>query len=296
MSATHCGYIAIIGRPNVGKSTLLNCLLGHKLSITSHKPQTTRHRILGIKTIDTTQFVYVDTPGIHQNIKFALNRSMNRTALASLSDVDVIGFVVDGLQWTDEDEWIVNKLKKFTTPVILIINKVDRLRDKTRLLSHINTLQEKMTFAEIIPLSAKTGNNLAALEKTIVQFMPESPHLFAEDQLTDRTDRFIASEFIREKLTRSLQQELPYAAAVEIEEFAEKNTVLHISAVIWVEKDTQKAIVIGKGGEQLKGIGSRARLAMEKFFGRKVFLKLWVKVKDSWSDDERALKSLGYSE
>jgi GTP-binding protein Era len=291
---SHCGYVAIVGRPNVGKSTLLNRILGQKLSITSHKPQTTRHRILGIKTIGDTQTIYVDTPGLHKNIKYAINRYMNRAATTTLNDVDVIVWVIDGLRWTDEDEWILNKLKKVSQPIILVVNKVDQIKLKTQLLPYLERLSQKIQFTEIIPLSARTGNNLAALEQTISKLLPENPHFFPDDQLTDRSDRFIASEFIREKLTRSLQQELPYASAVEIEEFTKKNNVLHINAVIWVERDTQKAIVIGKDGEQLKGIGSRARLAMEKFFGHKIFLKLWVKVKDSWSDDERALQSLGY--
>jgi GTPase len=294
--SSRCGYVAIIGRPNVGKSTLLNRLLGQKLSITSHKPQTTRHRILGIKTIGDTQTVYIDTPGIHKNVKHAINRYMNRTATAAINDVDVIGFMVEALKWTDEDEWVLSKLKKATCPTIAIVNKADQFKDKTELLPYLAELQNKLAFTAIIPLSAKTGSNLKSLEKTISELLPENPHYFSDDQITDRSERFVASEFIREKIFRTLQQELPYISTVEIESFQTKQKILHIHAVIWVEKDNQKAIVIGKNGEQLKNIGSRARLELEKFFQQKVFLKLWVKVKDSWSDNERALKSLGYTE
>lgn len=293
---SRCGYIAIAGRPNVGKSTLLNRILGQKLSITSHKPQTTRHRILGIKTIDNIQAIYVDTPGIHKNVKHAINRYMNRAALATLDDVDIILFVVEALQWTEEDEWILRRLKKTDRPIIAIINKVDQIKNKADLLPYINELQKKISFTDIIPLSAKTGNNLVELEKCLNQLLPENPHFFPDDQITDRTERFLASEFIREKIVRSLQQELPYSSTVEIESFQTKNNILHINAIIWVEKESQKSIVIGANGEQLKHIGSKARLAMEQFFNQKVFLKLWVKVKESWSDDARALKSLGYTD
>lgn len=297
MSKTlYCGYVAIVGRPNVGKSTLLNHILGQKISITSHKPQTTRHQILGIKTVDTIQTIYVDTPGLHQGKQRAINRHMNRAATQALESVDVVGFVVEGLRWGEEEEWILSKLKKLTCPVILIVNKIDQIHPKTALLPHIAMLQEKMQFADIIPLSAKSGDNVAALELLLTKFLPEGPHFFPEDQVTDRTERFLASELIREKLTRYLHQELPYALTVEIEQFKTENEVLHISAIIWLERDTQKAIVIGKNGAQLKTIGTHARVALEKLFERKVFLKLWVKIKGSWSDDERALQSLGYNE
>lgn len=293
---SRCGYVAIVGRPNVGKSTLLNCILGQKISITSSKPQTTRHRILGIKTEQNKQAVYVDTPGLHKGVKHTLNRYMNRVASQTLDTVDVIGFVVDGLRWTEEDEWILAKLKKTKQPIILIVNKVDKIQPKTVLLSHLAALNEKHIFANIVPLSAKNGDNVAALEEIIYQLLPASPHYFPEDQVTDRSDRFLASEFIREKLMRSLQQELPYALAVEIEEFKNKDNVLHINAIIWVERDKQKAIVIGEGGKLLKHIGQKARLDMEKAFEQKVFLKLWVKVKEQWSTDERVLRSLGYDD
>lgn len=293
---SYCGYVAIIGRPNVGKSTLLNRLLGQKLSITSHKPQTTRHRILGIKTNENKQTIYVDTPGMHKNVKHAINRYMNRTALTIMEDVDVICFMVEALKWTDEDEWILRRLKKATRPIIIIVNKADRFKDKTDLLPYLEELHAKLTAVATVPLSARTGSNLKNLEQVITELLPENPHFFAASDITDRPKSFLASEFIREKIFRSLQQELPYTSTVAIESFQTKNKVLHIHAVIWVEKDNQKAIVIGKNGEQLKNIGSRARLDLEKFFQQKVFLKLWVKVKESWSDDERALKSLGYTE
>ncbi len=293
---SRCGYVAIIGRPNVGKSTLLNAILGQKISITSHKPQTTRHRILGIKTIGAVQTIYVDTPGMHRQAKQAINRYMNRTALQVLADVDVVGFVVEGTYWTPEDEWILDKLKKITKPVILIVNKVDLVKPKAQLLPHLELLNKKMAFADIIPLSARKGENVPELENLIAKFLPEGPHFFPDDQLTDRNDRFLASEMIREKITRLVHEEVPYAATVEIEEFKEEEKLIRISAVIWLEREGQKAIVIGEGGKQLKDIGRRARLDMEKMFEQKVFLKLWVRVKENWSDDERALRSLGYEE
>ncbi len=293
---TYCGYLTLIGRPNVGKSTLLNKLLGEKISITSHKPQTTRHQILGIKTEAQTQIIYVDTPGLHRDTKRALNNYMVRTAHQALKDVDVIGFVVEGERWTDEDEWVLTMLKKFTTPIILIINKIDQVHPRTEILPHLAALAEKMNFAELVPLSAKTGENVSALEVAVAKLLPEGPHLFPDTQLTNRSDRFLASEVIREKLTRYLHQELPYALTVEIEEFKVKGEVLHISAIIWLEREGQKPIVIGDKGERLKTIGQRARLSLEKLFGQKVFLRLWAKVKDNWSDDVRALKSLGYGD
>lgn len=293
---TRCGYVAIIGRPNVGKSTLLNKILGEKISITSHKPQTTRHQILGIKTQDNTQTIYLDTPGLHTAAKHALNRYMNKVAGQAINQVEVIGFMVEGLLWTEEDEWILKKLCKHTTPILLIVNKIDEVYPKENLLPHLAELAKKHAFAEIIPASAKTGENLLALETVIDNFLPEGPFLFPNDQLTNRSDSFLASEIIREKLTRYLHQELPYALTVEIEKFKTEGKILHISAIIWLEREGQKAIVIGEKGERLKLIGQRARLDLEKIFGQKVFLQLWAKVKESWSDDIRALKSLGYEE
>lgn len=291
---TYCGYVAIIGRPNVGKSTLLNKLLGEKISITSHKPQTTRHQILGIKSEDNTQIIYVDTPGLHRETKHVLNRYMVHAAQQALHDVDVIGFVVEGNRWTDEDEWILTKLKKISTPIILVINKIDEIHPRATILPHLAKLAEKMSFVELIPLSAKTGENINAFKTAVTKFLPEGPHLFPHTQVTDRSERFLASEVIREKLTRYLHQELPYALTVEIEEFKTQGPILHISALIWLEREGQKPIVIGDKGERLKLIGQRARLSLEKLFGQKVFLRLWTKVKENWSDDVKALQSLGY--
>lgn len=295
-----CGYIAIIGRPNVGKSTLLNHLIQHKISITSKKPQTTRHRILGIKTSEHQQMIYVDTPGLHQKAQRALNRYMNRAASSAIFDVDLILFVVDSLYWMPDDEWALKKIEHATVPVILVVNKVDKIPDKSKLLPHLEILSKKRGFAAVIPLSAKSKQDVEILEKIITNYLPENAFVFPEDQLTDRSERFLAAEIIREKLMRHLGQELPYDLTVEIQEYkAEKNasgkTLLRISAVIHVEKAGQKIIVIGEGGQRLKLVGEKARIDMEKLFGDKVFLKLWVKVKRGWSDDERSLQSLGFS-
>lgn len=291
-----CGYVAIVGRPNVGKSTLLNYLLGQKLSITSHKPQTTRHRILGIKTTNEAQIIYVDTPGIHLGGKKAMNKYLNRAASTAMADVDVVIFVVEGTKWTDEDQAVCEKVEASGLPAILVINKIDKLEDKQVLLPHLQKLSEKMKFAAVMPVSARKGDGLDALEFEVIAHLSEAEAFFPEDQITDRSERFIAAELIREKLFRILGQELPYALSVEIETFEEAENIRRISAIIWVERDGQKAIIIGKGGLQLKKVGEQARIDMETFFGSKVFLKLWVKVKQGWSDDERALRSLGYEE
>lgn len=290
-----CGYASIVGRPNVGKSTLLNRILGQKISITSHRPQTTRHRIVGIHTTDQYQAIYVDTPGLHQAQGKAMNRYLNRAASSAMSDVDVIIFVVDGLKWTDEDEWIVQRLGEQKTPVILVINKIDEL-EKEALLPHIQKLATKMQFHSVIPLSARVGSNVEALDREVSQLLPLNSPVFPEDQVTDRSMRFLAAEIIREKLMRRLGQELPYALTVEIESYKEQDALVHIHAVIWVERDGQKAIVIGKKGQVLKQIGQQAREDLEKQLEQKVFLQLWVKVKEGWSSDERALRSLGYSD
>lgn len=290
----HCGYVALIGRPNVGKSTLMNFVLGQKISITSHRPQTTRHRILGIKTTESAQIVYVDTPGIHDNEKKAMNRYMNRTAGASFKDVDVIVFLVDAMRWTDEDELVLKRLKNVSTPVVLVVNKIDLIKKKEDLLPFIEKIKDKYEFSDIIPLSAIKGDNVEGFEKVISAYLPVSEQFYSEDQITDRSERFMAAEIIREKLTRNLTQELPYNLTVEIEKFTQDGKMLDIAAIIWVERDNQKAIIIGKGGKKLKDIGMKARIDMEKMFQQKVFLQLWVKVKTGWSDDERALNSLGY--
>lgn len=291
-----CGYVSLIGRPNVGKSTLMNYLLGQKISITSHRPQTTRHRILGIKTTDDVQIVYVDTPGIHDNENRAMNRYMNRTAGASFKDVDVIVFLVEALKWTNEDELVIKRLQQVKAPVVLAVNKVDLVKKKDQLLPFIEKIKDKFEFKDIIPLSATKGDNVENFEKVVSAYLPLSEPFYAEDQITDRSSRFMAAEIIREKLMRNLSRELPYNLTVEIEKFSQDGRMLDIAAVIWVERDNQKAIIIGKNGEQLKSIGSKARIDMEKMFEQKVFLQLWVKVKSGWSDDERALNSLGYTD
>lgn len=291
-----CGYVALVGRPNVGKSTLLNHLLGQKLSITSRKPQTTRHRILGIKTEEEVQALYVDTPGIHANQDKAINRYMNRTASASLHGVDVAVFVIEKLKWTDEDELVLEQLKREGVPIILAINKVDQLEDKQALLPFLQDVTGRFNFEEILPVSALQGHNLDVLEKLINERLPEAPHFYPDDQITDRSMRFVAAEMVREKLMRQLGQELPYSTTVEIEQYSEEEGVVHIGALILVEKAGQKGIVIGKSGARLKKIGEEARFELERMLECKVMLKLWVKVRSGWADDERALKSLGYTD
>ena len=294
--ATRCGYIALVGRPNVGKSTLLNRLIGQKLCITSRKPQTTRHRIMGIKTTADVQYVFVDTPGMHLDNKHAMNRYLNRAASTTILGVDVIVFVIDAGGWAKDDDMIVEKLKQADVPVVLAINKVDRLANKEDLLPLLASVNEKMAFHDIIPLSATKGVNIDVLEQQLAKLLPQSEFFFAEDQITDRSMRFVAAELIREKLIRRLGKELPYALTVEIEEYAQEDDMLSVGAVIWVERPGQKAIVIGKGGSMLKEIGRQSREELEKMLDTKVFVRLWVKVREGWSDDERALRSLGYSE
>jgi len=292
---TVCGYVAIVGRPNVGKSTLLNHILGEKLSITSRKPQTTRHRFLGIKTVGFAQTIYVDTPGMHLEETRALNQYMNQEARRALVDVDVVIFVIEGLKWTAEDQWVFELVTQVKCPVILAVNKIDMLSEKTELLPLLKSLSEKFKFFEIIPISAKRKINIDQLEYVVAKCLPKSPHYFPETQITDRTPRFRIAEIIREKIVRILGQELPYTTTVEIEEY-QPGTVLRISAIIWVEREGQKPIVIGKNGERLKEIGIRSRVDIEKVVGQQVHLKLWVKVRGGWSDDLRALKSLGYGD
>jgi len=293
---TRSGYVAIVGRPNVGKSTLLNHILEQKISITSRKPQTTRHNILGIKTTGDIQTIYVDTPGLHKDAPKAINRYMNRTAHSAVQHVDIVIFIVDRLAWTDDDEMVLDKLQNLSCPVVLAVNKVDWIKDKSTLLPHIEMLAKKFDFKEIVPLSALHGTNLENLEKLIVEHIPQGPHHFPEDQITDRSERFMVAEMIREKVMRQLGQELPYALAVEIEEFKKKGKIWHISALILVEREGQKRIVIGKGGARLKSIGMEARQDMEVLMDSKVMLKLWAKVKGGWADDDRALRSLGYDD
>lgn len=291
---SQCGYVAIVGRPNVGKSTLLNHILGQKISITSRKPQTTQHQIIGIWTEGPVQAIYVDTPGMHDDDSRAINRHMNRAATAALSHVDVVVFVVDKLQWTTDDERVLEKLKRVSCPVVLAINKVDQIADRDKLLPHIQHLSSLYNFSDIVPLSALKGNNLDRLTQVIGGYLPEDVHFYDEDQITDRSQRFLAAELVREKVMRQLGAELPYSVAVEIESFQDSGKSLHINALILVERQGQKKIVIGEGGERLRQIGQEARVDMERLFDRKVMLRLWVKVRKGWSDDERALRSLGF--
>ena len=294
---TYYGFIAIVGRPNVGKSTLLNKILGQKISITSRKAQTTRHRIVGIKTEGPYQEIYVDTPGLHIEEKRAINRLMNRAASSAMTDVDLVIFVVDGTHWNDDDEMVLNKLRKTNVPVVLAINKIDNIKHKDDLLPFITEISRKFTFTDIVPISAEKGNNLEVIENIVRQSLRPGVHHFPEDYVTDRSQRFMASEIIREKLMRFMGEELPYSVTVEIEQFkVNERGTYEINALILVEREGQKKIVIGHKGEKLKKIGMEARLDMARLFDNKVHLELWVKVKSGWADDERALRSLGYME
>nr|VFJ42322.1 MAG: GTP-binding protein Era [Candidatus Kentron sp. FW]VFJ50217.1 MAG: GTP-binding protein Era [Candidatus Kentron sp. FW] len=288
------GYVAIVGRPNVGKSTLVNAILERKLSITSRKPQTTRHRILGIKTTEHCQAIYLDTPGLDLQGKRAINRYMNRTATGVMSDVDLAIFVVEAERWSGSDDDVRIRLSGSGVPVILVANKIDKIKDKKRLLPFLDEIAQSGDYKEIVPLSARQGHNLALLEGLVAQNLPEGEPLFPEDQITDRSKQFFASELIREKLTRALGQEIPYRLAVEIENWSEQRGLIRVGAVIWVEKPGQKAIVIGKQGKMLKIVGSKARTEMEDFFGKKVFLMLWTKVRPGWSANDAALRMLHY--
>lgn len=293
---SYFGFVGIIGRPNVGKSTLMNHLLGQKVSITSRRPQTTRNRVVGIDTEGEYQTVYVDTPGLHKEEKRAINRLMNRAAESALGDVELILLVVDATQWTDDDELVFSKIENVKIPVVLVINKIDKVQDKDSLLPLIEKLSSRLKFKDIIPVSAMKNVNLQELKQLIRQSLPEGVHCFPEDSITDRSSRFMAAELIREKVMRQMGEELPYSVTVEVEEFKEENNLLRISAVILVERSGQKKMVIGAGGNRIKRIGTDARIDMEKLFDCKVFLNLFVKVKAGWADDERALKSLGYAD
>jgi GTP-binding protein Era len=291
-----CGYVAIVGRPNVGKSTLLNHILGMKLSITSRKPQTTRHQILGVKTTDNVQVIYVDTPGIHQRRGTAINKYMNRAATSVLNDVDLILFVVQANNWTEEDQAIIEKFKTVNCPILLVVNKIDKLDNKKQLLPLINELAPLYEFEEVVPVSALNGNNIEVLQQKIADLLPENIHFYPQDQVTDRSMRFLASEIIREKLIRELGQELPYTSTVSIDKYDEDKDIVRIHATIYVESAGQKAIIIGKKGARLKSIGTKAREDISKMIETKVYLNLWVKVREGWSNDERALRGLGYGE
>lgn len=291
-----CGYVALIGRPNVGKSTLMNHLLKQKLSITSRKPQTTRHSILGINTTEAGQAIYVDTPGMHGDQKRALNRYLNRTADTTLQGVDVIVWLLDGLYWHEYDEVIFKKLEQAGLPVILAVNKIDKVTEKDAVLAFFAEAQQRFPFQQLVPISALKSTNLALLEGLIMELLPEQDWIYPEDQITDRPERFLVAEIIREKLTRRLGAELPYVMTVEIERYEEKPGITNIYAIIWVEKPSQKSMVIGKDGELLKSVGTDARRDIERLIDQKVYLQLWVKVKSGWSDSERALQSLGFND
>jgi GTP-binding protein Era len=292
----NCGYVALIGRPNVGKSTLMNHLLGQKISITSRKPQTTRHQILGISTNDMGQAIYMDTPGMHQSEQRALNRYLNRTADTTLMGVEVVVWLIDSLAFQEYDEEIFKKLERAGLPVILAVNKLDRVKDKDTMLAFFEQAQKRYPFEHIVPISALKRTNLKELESAIMALLPEREAIYPEDQITDRSERFLAAEIVREKLTRRLGDELPYSLTVEIERYEDLPTLSKIYAIIWVERDSQKNIVIGKQGEMLKNVGTDARHDIEKLIDKKVYLQLWVKVKSGWSDSERALQSLGFGE
>ena len=286
--------VAIVGRPNVGKSTLLNHLLGQKLSITSRKPQTTRHQVLGVSTVENTQLVYVDTPGMHLGQSKAINQAMNKAAASALNDVDLTLFLCDRTKWTEEDDFVLELVGRQRTPVALVINKVDLMEQKNELLPFTEGLSARCEFNAVFPVSALRAQGLDELANYVATQAPAGPHLFPEDQITDRSQRFLAAELVREKIVRQLGDELPYSTAVEIEAFKhDERGVLHINALILVERDGQKKILIGESGGRLKSIGTSARRDIERAFDSKVMLKLWVKVKSGWSDDIRALKTLG---
>jgi GTP-binding protein Era len=288
-----CGTIAIVGRPNVGKSTLLNHLVGQKISITSRKAQTTRHRVTGIVTQPDAQFVFVDTPGFQTKHVNALNKTMNRSVVQSLSQTDVVLFVIEAMKFSEADRQLISLLPT-TRPVLLVMNKIDREKDKGELLPFMDDVSKEFAFAALVPVSAKQGTQLDTLLEAIQPYLPENEAMFGEDEITDRNERFLASEFVREKLFRLLGEELPYSTSVEIEKFEVVGKLRRIFASILVEKDNQKAIVIGEKGAKLKIIGTDARKDMEKLFGGPVYLELHVKVKSGWADDERTLKRLGY--
>lgn len=290
------GHVALVGRPNVGKSTLLNAFVGAPLSIVTPKPQTTRHRIVGITTRADAQVVFLDTPGLHQGDKRAMSRQLNRVARQVPGEADVVIHVIDALRWTDEDEDVWRVIAQASKPLLLAMNKVDRVTDKGRLLPFASDRMREHDYAAVHFIAARRGDGVAALLDDVIARLPEGPAAYGEDEMTDRSERFLAAEFIREQLMLNFSAELPYAAAVEIENFEDAGGVARIGAVIWVEREGQKAIVIGAGGRQLKTIGTAARRAMERMFGRRVFLELWVRVRESWSDDEAMLRRLGYGD
>lgn len=303
MTGTRCGFVALAGRPNVGKSTLMNHLLGRKLSITSRKPQTTRHNLLGVDTRGDTQFVYLDTPGIHRPVGAsetrpragrAINRYMVGQAVRALFDADVVVLLVEARPWTDADGEALEQVARARTPCVCAINKVDRLRDRRALLPIIDDVRRRHGFEAIVPISALRGEALDALADEVAARLPEGPHLFGSDDVTDRPTEFFLAEIIREKIMRRLGDEVPHRVAVGIERFAGPPELAEVDAVIYVERGTQKGIVIGKGGARLKSIGQDARRDIERLLGRRAMVRLWVKVKAGWTNDEAVLRTLGY--
>ncbi|MDH3620741.1 MAG: GTPase Era [Gammaproteobacteria bacterium] len=294
MSDHRCGMVAVIGRPNVGKSTLINAVMGRKVSIVTAKPQTTRHRILAVHTTEEAQIIFVDTPGLHRKAGKAMNKLMNRTAANALADADVILFVIDVTRWTTEDEDVLNRLKKVQAPVVAVLNKIDKVHPREKLLDALGLMAARFDFAEIIPISAHKHDNLDQLMAMLPGFLPASPPLFPADMHTDRSREFHAAEVIREKLTLMLHQELPYGLTVQVERYLEEAGGLTINAVIWVERDSQKGIVVGKNGAVLKKVGRAARLELKEQLDCNVHLELWVKVKTNWADNEKDLMNLGY--
>lgn len=295
MAEYRSGFVTLVGKPNVGKSTLLNALVGRKVSITSSKPQTTWHRILGVCTGDAHQLVFVDTPGLHRRTGKTLNRIINRTARANISGVDVVVLMITGSGWKDEDRFVLDLVKGVKTPVVLAINKIDRIKDKHKLLPLIKESSELMDFAEIIPLSAKSGHNVKELQNLLSELIPEGPQCFPDDQVTDRDGLFMISELVREQLFRLLGDELPYSTAVRVAETRDEDP-FHIEAHIWVEKDSQKGIVVGNKGQRIKEISTKSRQSIEKYLGKHVYLDLRVKVRKGWADSQSDLTRLGYSE
>jgi GTP-binding protein Era len=292
--ANRCGYVAIIGRPNVGKSTLLNRILGQKLAITSHRAQTTRHALLGIKTTQAGQAVFVDTPGIHRRGDSALNRYLNRTARAAVGEVDLALLVVEALTFTSEDEQALQVARDAQVPLIAVVNKIDHLKDRQQLLPYLEALAARHPFRELVPVSAAKGDQVELLERLVIEALPEGPNAFPSDQLTDRPERFFAAELLREQLMQRYGDELPYQSTVEIERFEDTGGRYRIHAVVWVERQGQKGIIVGRGGQALKAAAQGARLEMQRLFGCPVHLEVWVKVRKSWSSDEAALEHLGY--
>ncbi|MGA2709193.1 MAG: GTPase Era [Steroidobacteraceae bacterium] len=293
-STFRAGHVAIVGRPNVGKSTLVNALVGRKVTIVAPKPQTTRHRILGVVNRPDAQLVLVDTPGLHESARRVMNQYMNRVAISSSQDADVILFVIEAMQFTDADSWVWDRVRGLKQPLFLVVNKVDRVFPKGELLPFLEQMTARIPASEIVPVSALESDNLDRLVELVGARLPVSPPLFAPDVLTDRDEPFHAAEIVREKLTLKLREELPYGINVQIERFAEENGRIMINAVIWVERAGQKAIVIGQGGERLKEIGRLARIELNDLWQRSVHLELWVKVKENWADSEMALRQFGY--